>query len=70
MARRKRSRSVFLGVSRRQLAGLGIVGVLGVAGGLNAAVDLAEKLARLAHGSAPSGKPIAPADPSRGPYVR
>lgn len=48
----------FLHVSRRQLAGLGIVGALGVIGGLNGVIDLAEKLGRLAHGHTPSGKPL------------
>jgi hypothetical protein len=69
MARRKRGGSQLLRVSRRQLAGLGVVGLLGVAGGLNAALDLAEKLARLAHGKSPSGAPVREDEP-RGPYVR
>lgn len=59
--RRGRGRSpsrAFLQVSRRQVAGLGVVGVLGVLGGLNAGLDLAEKIARLAHGRTPSGKPV------------
>lgn len=61
MARRRRSPSPtakLFRVSKRQLAGLGIVGALGVMGGLNAALDLAEKLARLARGHTPSGKPL------------
>lgn len=58
-ARRRRTSSPrFVRVSKRQLAGLGVVGTLGVLAGLNGVLDLAEKLARVAKGQTPSGKPI------------
>lgn len=59
MARRRRSPTAqFVKVSRGQLAGVGLVGLIGLLGGLNAALDLGEKLARLARGKPPSGRPL------------
>lgn len=57
MARRASPTAKLLRMSWRQLAGLGVVGALGVLGGLDAALSLGERLARLAHRKPSGGGP-------------